>query len=66
MPGTIATLCHSRSWHRTLELGNGYGDLKDKTFRIGHMGDHTEAGLQEMLQLADDAIVAVRAAKARA
>ncbi len=45
------------------ELGNGYGDLKDKTFRIGHMGDHTEARLAEMLQIADDVIVAVRAAK---
>ncbi len=47
------------------EIGNGYGDLKDKTFRIGHMGDHTEAGLQDMLQLADDVIAAQRAAKTR-
>lgn len=47
------------------EIGNGYGDLKDKTFRIGHMGDHTEARLQEMLQLADDVIVELRAAKTR-
>lgn len=45
------------------EIGNGYGDLKDKTFRIGHMGDHTEARLQDMLQLADDAIAAQRGAK---
>jgi len=22
-------------------ISNGYGDLKEKTFRIGHMGDHT-------------------------
>jgi aspartate aminotransferase-like enzyme len=42
------------------EIGNGYGDLKDKTFRIGHMGDHTEAGLAEMLQLADDVVAALR------
>ncbi|MBL8863428.1 MAG: alanine--glyoxylate aminotransferase family protein [Planctomycetes bacterium] len=47
------------------ELGNGYGDLKDKTFRIGHMGDHTESRLAEMLQLADDAIAEVRGARAR-
>jgi aspartate aminotransferase-like enzyme len=45
------------------ELGNGYGDLKDKTFRIGHMGDHTESRLAEMLQLADDAIAVQRAAR---
>lgn len=48
------------------ELGNGYGDLKDKTFRIGHMGDHTEARLAGMLQLADDVIASLRAARARA
>lgn len=42
------------------EIGNGYGDLKGKTFRIGHMGDHTEAGLAEMLQIADDVVAALR------
>src|SRR6185295_5731144 len=42
------------------EIGNGYGDLKGKTFRIGHMGDHTEAGLAEMLQIADDVIAGMR------
>lgn len=36
------------------EIGNGYGDLKGKTFRIGHMGDHTEEGLRAMLAEADD------------
>jgi aspartate aminotransferase-like enzyme len=47
------------------EIGSGYGDLKDTTFRIGHMGDHTEARLAEMLQLADDAVAEVREKKAR-
>ena len=42
------------------EIGNGYGDLKGKTFRIGHMGDHTEAGLREMLAVADEVIAAIR------
>jgi len=37
-------------------ISNGYGDLKGKTFRIGHMGDHTEAGLVELLEDADEAI----------
>ncbi|MFN0241671.1 MAG: pyridoxal-phosphate-dependent aminotransferase family protein [Planctomycetota bacterium] len=45
------------------EIGNGYGDLKGKTFRIGHMGDHTEQGLAEMLQLADDVVAELRAKK---
>jgi aspartate aminotransferase-like enzyme len=30
-------------------LGNGYGKLKDQTFRIGHMGDHDVARLQRLL-----------------
>ncbi|MEZ5976606.1 MAG: HAD-IB family phosphatase [Planctomycetota bacterium] len=38
------------------EISNGYGDLKGKTFRIGHMGDHTEADLEALLAAATDAI----------
>jgi aspartate aminotransferase-like enzyme len=30
-------------------LGNGYGKLKDRTFRIGHMGDHTVERLDALL-----------------
>jgi len=29
----------------------GYGALKDSTIRIGHMGDHTVAALDELLPL---------------
>ncbi len=32
-------------------LGNGYGTLKDKTFRIGHMGDHPESRLKQFLEV---------------
>jgi len=42
------------------EIGNGYGDLKGKTFRIGHMGDHTEAALARLLQNADAVVAALR------
>ena len=38
------------------EIGNGYGELKNKTFRIGHMGDHTEADLEELLAAADEVL----------
>jgi len=38
---------------RGFAISNGYGDLKGKTFRIGHMGDHTEADLEELLAAAD-------------
>ena len=30
-------------------IGSGYGPLKDSTFRIGHMGDHSVASLQDLL-----------------
>jgi aspartate aminotransferase-like enzyme len=32
-------------------IGSGYGELKDSTIRIGHMGDHTVDGLRELLTL---------------
>jgi predicted phosphoserine aminotransferase len=32
-------------------IGAGYGTLKDTTIRIGHMGDHTVAALEELLGL---------------
>jgi aspartate aminotransferase-like enzyme len=38
------------------EIGNGYDKLKGLTFRIGHMGDHTEDGLEELLQAADEVL----------
>ncbi len=49
------------------EIGNGYGDLKDKTFRIGHMGDHTDARLRTLLSAGDEVVAQLRgAARARA
>ena len=39
---------------RGLAISSGYGPLKGQTFRIGHMGDHTEAGLDELLAAADE------------
>lgn len=37
-------------------ISNGYGDLKDISFRIGHMGDHSEADLANLLAAADEVI----------
>jgi aspartate aminotransferase-like enzyme len=31
-------------------IASGYGRLKGSSFRIGHMGDHTVAGLDELLE----------------
>ena len=44
------------------QISNGYGALKDKTFRIGHMGDHLEADLAELLAAADEVLPATRRA----
>jgi aspartate aminotransferase-like enzyme len=34
---------------RGFVIATGYGKLKESTFRIGHMGDHTLAELEELL-----------------
>ena len=41
--------------HNTI-FGNGYGKLKDQTFRIAHMGDITLADLKELLGWIDEEI----------
>ncbi|HCL00364.1 MAG TPA: aminotransferase [Candidatus Marinimicrobia bacterium] len=37
-------------------ISNGYGDLKEKTFRIAHMADRTVDVLKELLSVLDDEI----------
>jgi aspartate aminotransferase-like enzyme len=37
-------------------ISNGYGDMKDVSFRIGHMGDHTEEELASLLSAASDVL----------
>ena len=34
----------------------GYGKLKGEAFRIGHMGDHSVAELQELLKVLEETI----------
>jgi aspartate aminotransferase-like enzyme len=34
-------------------IGSGYGKLRDRTFRIGHMGDHTVRGVEGCLAVLD-------------
>jgi predicted phosphoserine aminotransferase len=36
-------------------LGDGYGKIKETTFRIGHMGDHDLKSLDALLSALDDA-----------
>ncbi|TDJ66194.1 MAG: alanine--glyoxylate aminotransferase family protein [Planctomycetota bacterium] len=44
---------------RGLSISDGYGPLKGETFRIGHMGDHTEEGLAELLAATDEVLAAI-------
>ncbi|MHA1686070.1 MAG: pyridoxal-phosphate-dependent aminotransferase family protein [Candidatus Heimdallarchaeaceae archaeon] len=39
---------------RGLEISNGYGKLKEQTFRIGHMGDHTLEDVKEVLSAIEE------------
>jgi aspartate aminotransferase-like enzyme len=40
--------------NRHFMISNGYGDLKEKTFRIGHMGDWTVADVMEVCKHIED------------
>ncbi len=43
-----ADLCR-QALKQGLRISNGYGNLKGRTFRIGHMGDHLETDLEHLL-----------------
>lgn len=38
------------------QISNGYGDLKDKTFRISHMGDYTMEDVEGLLETIDEVL----------
>lgn len=38
------------------EIATGYGPLRDQSFRIGHMGEHTLAGLDELLGVLEETL----------
>jgi aspartate aminotransferase-like enzyme len=42
-------------------IGAGYGALRDRTIRIGHMGDHTTHGLTRCLAVVREVLVAMLA-----
>ena len=41
---------------RGFVIGTGYGKIRETTFRIGHMGDHTPANLERCLGACDAAL----------
>ena len=41
-------------------ISNGYGPLKDKTFRIAHMGETSEDDLEQLFEAIDDYLTATK------
>ena len=41
---------------RGITVGGGYGRLKDATFRVGHMGDHTVETVERCLEACEEAL----------
>jgi len=37
-----------------MRIANGYGDLKDKTYRIAHMGEIQMADVEKLLGLMEE------------
>jgi aspartate aminotransferase-like enzyme len=50
-----ATITAIQAKHNTV-FGNGYGKLKQETFRIAHMGDITMGDLKELVGWIDEEI----------
>jgi predicted phosphoserine aminotransferase len=48
--GTIETV----SKEYEMVFSNGYGDIGEKTFRIGHMGEHTVEGIRTLTDAIED------------
>jgi predicted phosphoserine aminotransferase len=48
----IANVVAGRGW----TIGSGYGALKERTIRIGHMGDHTVDRLSDLLDVIEDVL----------
>ena len=44
---------------RGYEISNGYGDIKESTFRVGHMGDLTPAEVRGLLKNMDEVLEAM-------
>ncbi|MCL2032326.1 MAG: aminotransferase class V-fold PLP-dependent enzyme [Methanomassiliicoccaceae archaeon] len=47
---------HSSLKSKGYEISGGYGEVKENTFRIGHMGDIMPAGVRELLSVMDEVL----------
>ena len=50
-PGASSAPIVAELKKRGFVIGSGYGKMKDSQIRIGHMGDHTVAGLDVLLDV---------------
>ncbi len=55
-PGMVSTDLVRKVAERGYTIGTGYGVLRSTTFRVGHMGDHTIAGLEACLGAVADGL----------
>ena len=55
-PGVTGEMVVRGAAARGYTIGDGYGPLKGRTFRLGHMGDHTVATLDGCLAACADAL----------
>jgi len=55
-PETYAADVVSAMSERGFTIARGYSTMQDSTVRIGHMGDHTVAGVQECLRALGDVL----------
>jgi aspartate aminotransferase-like enzyme len=39
-----------------MRIANGYGKLKGEVFRVAHMGETTEADIEDLLEVLDEYI----------
>ncbi len=62
LPGWLTgTAVATATAQRGYVIGAGYGPLRERTIRIGHMGDHTTEGLSHCLAAVRAAITTLRA-----
>jgi aspartate aminotransferase-like enzyme len=54
--GIDAVTLHRRLGERGITVGTGYGKLRMKSFRIGHMGDHSVQTVRRCLRACDAAL----------
>lgn len=55
-PGVTGPQVQQAVARRGFVIGDGYGPLKQTTFRVGHMGDHTVEGLERCLDAVEEAL----------